>query len=233
MWSGPRTVSTAMMRSFASRGDCAVVDEPLYAYYLANTGLRHPGRDEILASQPRDWRTVLRRLTTDPLPAGCSTAYQKQMTHHVLPDVDRAALAPLTHAFLIRDPRALLASYAKVRGEPTLADLGLPQQVELFERFGGPVLDSADVRADPAAALGALCEALGLAFDPAMLAWPAGPQPSDGVWGRHWYDGVWASTGFASADPSRAEPVLDPRLEPLLAACLPYYETLAAHRLRT
>ena len=166
MWSGPRTVSTALMRSFENRPDTVVVDEPLYAYYLATTGIDHPGRDEVIASMPTDWRTVLGQLATAPLPAGASIYYQKHMTHHLLPEIDRSALAGLTHAFLIRDPRRLLASYARVRSRPVLADLGLEQQVEIFRAFGGPVIDSADILRAPRAALEALCDALGIALRP-------------------------------------------------------------------
>ena len=153
MWSGPRTVSTALMRAWENRPDTVVTDEPLYAFYLTATGLDHPGRDEVIASQPLDWRVVLRELTTGPLPPGITIYYQKHMTHHLLPWVDRSALAGLRHAFLIRDPRSLLASYARVRSAPTLADLGLRQQAEIFEEFGGPVLDSADLLAAPEPAL--------------------------------------------------------------------------------
>ncbi|HVT67844.1 MAG TPA: hypothetical protein VHF26_08860 [Trebonia sp.] len=231
MWSGPRTVSTAMMRAWENRPDTVVVDEPLYAYYLAATGIDHPGRDEVIASQPTSWPAVLAALADDPLPPGVAIGYAKHMTHHVLPDVDLAAFAPFRHAFLIRDPRSLLASYARVRSAPTLADLGLRQQVELFEEFGGPVIDSADVLAAPEAALRALCTALGVPFSPAMLSWPAGPRDSDGVWAPHWYDSVWRSTGFAPRPPGPQAP-LDPALEPLLGQALPYYERLRKNRIR-
>jgi len=230
MWSGPRTVSTALMRSFENRTDTIVVDEPLYGYYLATTGIDHPGADEIIASMSSDWRTVLAGLTGAPLPAGVSVYYQKHMTHHLLPEIDRAAFAGLKHAFLIRDPRRLLASYARVRSQPTLADLGLEQQAEIFRTFGGPVIDSADILRDPPAALEALCDALGIGFDPAMLSWPAGPRPTDGVWAKYWYDNVWRSTGFGPYRES-ATADLPPELEPLAAACQPYYDELAAHRL--
>jgi hypothetical protein len=157
MWSGPRTVSTALMRAWENRPDTVVTDEPLYAFYLDRTGIDHPGRDEVIASQPTDWRVVLDRLTSAPLPPGVSIGYAKHMTHHLLPEVDRAALAPLRHAHLIRDPRELLASYARVRTEPDLDDLGLRQQAEIFERFGGPVVDSRDLLTDPEGILRALC----------------------------------------------------------------------------
>lgn len=231
MWSGPRTVSTALMRAWENRPDTMVVDEPLYAFYLATTGLDHPGRDEVIASQPTSWEVVLRQLATDPLPPGVGICYQKHMTHHLLPSVDRAALAPLRHAFLIRDPRSLLASYARVRSAPTLDDLGLRQQAEIFEEFGGPVIDSADLLAAPEAALRALCAALGVPFSAAMLRWPPGPRDSDGVWARYWYDSVRRSTGFVPVPAATAPPALDPALEPLLGQCLPYYQKLRKNKL--
>jgi hypothetical protein len=228
MWSGPRTVSTALMRAWENRPDTAVVDEPLYAYYLAATGLDHPGRDEVIASQPTGWRTVLGRLA-DERPDGASVHYAKHMTHHVLPEVDLAAFAPFRHAFLIRDPRELLASYAKVRAAPTLADLGLERQAALFEAFGGPVIDAGDLLDRPERVLRGLCDALEVPFDAAMLSWPPGPRPSDGVWAPYWYDSVWRSTGFGPRR-SRMEPLPD-RLVPLAESCLPYYEVLSRHRI--
>jgi hypothetical protein len=229
MWSGPRTVSTALMRAWENRPDTVVTDEPLYAFYLDRTGIGHPGRAAVIASQPTDWRVALARLTGDPLPPGVSIGYAKHMTHHLLPEVDRAALAPLRHAHLIRNPRELVASYARVRAEPTLEDLGLPQQAEIFERFGGPVVDSRDLLADPEGILRALCRALDVPFDKRMLSWPAGPRDSDGVWAPYWYDSVRASTGFAACRPP-GQP-LPARLEPLAERCLPYFRRLHAYRL--
>jgi sulfotransferase family protein len=231
MWSGPRTVSTAMMRAWENRPDTVAFDEPLYAFYLSSTGLDHPGRDEVIASQPVSWQAVLSSLASDPLPPGATIAYAKHMTHHVLPSVDLAAFAPFRHAFLIRDPRSLLASYARVRSAPTLADLGLRQQAWLFEEFGGPVIDSADLLAAPEAALRALCAALGVPFSASMLSWPDGPRSSDGVWAPHWYDSVWRSTGFVAVPPG-PPPDLDPALEPLLEECLPYYEKLRVNKIK-
>jgi hypothetical protein len=230
MWSGPRTVSTALMRAWENRPDTAVVDEPLYAFYLDRTGIDHPGRDEVIASMPTDWRVVLAGLAAGPVPGGARVYYQKHMTHHLLPEIDRAALGGLRHAFLIRDPRQLLASYARVRSEPTLADLGLVQQAEIFRAFGGPVLDSGDLLRSPRAALEALCAALDVLFEPAMLSWPAGPRPTDGVWAPYWYDGVRASTGFGPyREPGAVG--LPARLESLAARCRPFYDEMAAARL--
>ena len=219
-------MSTALMRSWENRPDTMVSDEPLYSFYLSSTGIDHPGRDEVIASQPADWRVVLDQLISDDQkPVG----YAKMMTHHLLPEVDRAAFAPFAHAHLIRDPRELLASYARVRTEPTLDDLGLRQQTEIFETFGGPVIDSRDLLTDPEQTLTALCDALDLPFDEHMLAWPAGPRDSDGVWAPHWYGSVIASTGFAPYRPPD-EP-LSARLEPLAEQCRPYFEVLYAAKI--
>jgi hypothetical protein len=228
MWSGPRNISTAMMRSFGARADTVVADEPLYAHYLAATGLDHPGRDAVLASQPNRWQDVAAALT-GPVPGGAAVYYQKHMAHHLLPGIGREWLGALTHAYLIRDPAHVVASYARVRGEPALADLGYPQQVEIFRGHGGPVVDAADVLRDPAAVLRRLCAALGLDFDAAMLSWPPGSRDTDGVWAPHWYASVHASTGFAPYDPAPAE--VPARLRPLVEAALPFYAELAAHRL--
>jgi sulfotransferase family protein len=229
MWSGPRTVSTALMRAWENRRDTVVADEPLYAFYLSRTGIDHPGSAEVIASQPTDWRVVVGQLTRGPVPAGTTVFYAKHMTHHVLPEVDRRALAPLRHAHLIRDPAELLASYAKVRSAPTLADLGLATQAELYAEFGGPVLDSRDLLEQPELMLRSLCAALDVPFDAAMLSWPPGPRDSDGVWGPHWYASVWGSTGFGPYRPPAGQ--LPARLAALAEQCRPYYERLHAHRL--
>ncbi|GIF76310.1 sulfotransferase [Asanoa siamensis] len=225
MWSGPRNVSTALMRSFGARSDCGVVDEPLYAFYLAVTGLDHPGRCDVLASQPTHWASAVAGLRRSSRPV----QYEKHMAHHLLPEVGRAWLGEVVNAYLIRDPAHVVTSYAKVRGAPTLEDLGYPQQVEIFRAHGGPVLDSASLLRDPAGQLRKLCAELGIPFEEAMLRWPAGPRSTDGVWAPHWYGAVEQSTGFA---PYRDEPAAVPdHLLDLVEAARPYYEELAAHRL--
>jgi len=181
-----------------------------------------------MASQPTRWEAVAEQLT-GPLPGDPAVHYQKHMTHHLLPEVGREWLGALTHAYLIRDPAQVVASYARVRGEPTLADLGYEQQVEIFRAYGGPVVDAADVLRDPAGTLGRLCEALGLGFDPAMLSWKPGPRETDGVWAPFWYAAVRASTGFAAYDPRPA--VVPDRLRWLVEAAQPYYDELAVERL--
>lgn len=236
MWSGPRNISTAMMRAFENRPDCAVSDEPFYAAYLAETGLDHPMRNEVLTSQPTDWRAVATALA-GPAPGGAAVWYQKHMTHHMLDGFGLDWADGAVNAFLIRDPARVLASYVVKRGEVTLADIGVERQRDLFEREADrlgappPVVEGRDVLADPAGTLGRLCAALGIAFDPAMLAWPAGPRDSDGVWAPAWYDAVERSTGFGPPPDETAPPVLSDDLRRIADAARPHYERLVAFRL--
>ncbi len=229
MWSGPRNLSTAMMRAWENRLDTVVMDEPLYGHYLAATGLDHPMASEIMASLPTDGAEAVARCLM-PLPDGATISYQKHMSHHLLPDLDRAWLDELRHVILLRHPARVLASYLDKRGEVQLDDLGLPQQLELLER-AELVIDSDDFLTDPRTYLGTLCDLIGVAFEPAMLAWPSGPRDSDGVWAAHWYDAVWQSTGFAPAG-DRPLPPTPPGLETLAADAADIYAELASHRLR-
>lgn len=235
MWCCPRTVSTALMRAFENRGDTFVVDEPLYAHYLAATGRRHALFEEVVRSQPTDWRAVAAQLV-GPVPEGKRVFYQKHMAHHLLPAIERDWLDPLTHAFLIRDPRELLPSLHAKLPDVALADTGYPQQLELFERVCGrggktpPVIDSTDLLRDPEGILRALCAALELPFTPAMLSWPPGPRPTDGVWAPHWYGNVERSTGFEPFVPKESS--LPSQLVELEARCRESYRVLHAARLR-
>ena len=235
MWSGPRNISTALMRAWGSRPDTIVCDEPLYAHYLHATGRDHPGRDEIIAHHETDWRTVVERLT-GPVPGEVAIFYQKHMAHHLLPDMRRDWVLALRNALLIRDPREMLPSLAEFLPAPTLRDTGLKQQWTLFERVRDatgavpPVIDARDVLTDPRGMLAVLCEALGVPFREAMLAWEPGPRTTDGIWAKHWYGAVEQSTGFRPYRP-KSKPVPD-RLQQLLATCQAYYQKLYAHRLQ-
>lgn len=234
MWSGPRNLSTAMMRAWENRPETAVVDEPFYACFLARTTVSHPLREEILAARSSDWNTVVEALTGE-VPGGAAIFYQKHMTHHMLPEAPLAWTARVRNAFLIRHPREVAVSWMRAMDEPpTLDDLGYVRQVEIFELMADrdscppPVLEAADVLADPVATLEALCASLDVPFDEHMLSWPPGPRATDGVWAPHWYQSVWRSTGFskphAAADP-------EPELLPVIEAALPHYERLARHKL--
>jgi hypothetical protein len=235
MWSGPRNISTAMMRAWENRGDCAVSDEPLYTAYLAATGLDHPGREEVIGAGETDARRVVQALL-GPVPDSKPLWYQKHMSHHLLPEMARGWVHDLTNVFLIRDPSEVVASYIKSRATVTPADIGLPQQGVLFdelaERSGAAplVIDAADFLQAPETQLRALCGLLGVDFSERMLHWPAGPRDSDGIWAPYWYEQVWKSTGF---EPWRArEPQLDGEAARVADACRPVYERLRQHRLR-
>ncbi len=237
MWSGPRNISTAMMRSFENRPDCTVVDEPFYAAWLERTGADHPMAAEVIAAMDTDWRTVARALSEAPLPGGAVVQYQKHMTHHMLPDWTWDWARQVTHAFLIRDPAEVVASYHKARPTHpvTPEDVGIPQQAAIWRRLAEetgrppPVVDAQDVLRNPEGMVRALCTALELAFTPAMLSWPPGRRVTDGAWAPHWYAAVEVSTGFQPYRPSL--PDLTPALHAVAEACRPAYEALRDHRL--
>jgi Sulfotransferase domain len=234
MWSGPRNLSTALMYSFAARPDCAATDEPFYAAYLSATGLDHPMRAEVIASQPTNPAEVA-AFCTGPNPDGKPLWYQKHMTLHMIPAFDRGFLRQLTNAFLIRHPARVIASYAKKREAPTLADIGFVQQAQLFDQIANltgtapPVISAEAIRQNPRDALMKLCAALHTPFAEQMLTWPPGPKPQDGVWAPHWYNAVHKSTGFE--DPEGPLPDLSAEDQRLSDAALPHYERLYARAL--
>lgn len=231
-WSGPRNLSTAMMYSFGARRDCRVVDEPFYAAYLQATGLDHPMGDDIIAAGETNADVVAHQCATD---TDTPVFYQKHMTHHMIDGFDRDWFKAVKHVFLIRHPARVLASYAVKRDQPELGDIGFQQQAEIYDAVLAAghdpvVIDSYDIRQNPEWFLTALCEKLGLAFDPAMLSWPKGGHPQDGVWAAHWYDAVHNSTGFAG--PEGDLPAIDGPLSDVLEAAMPYYTRLQAQALR-
>jgi len=234
MWSGPRNISTAMMYSFANRSDTFASDEPLYAHYLRATGVTHPGAEEVIAAGETDWRAVVRHLTGD-VPDGSGVWYQKHMCHHILEGMDLGWMASLRNCFLLRDPREVLLSLSRKTDAIDAWATGLPQQARLVaavaEMTGEqPLLvHSRDLLLDPASKLKHMCELLGIPFDAAMLQWPTGPKDCDGVWATHWYDSVWASTGFAAYRPRDGE--LPDALRSVLEEVQPIYDQLAARAL--
>lgn len=234
MWSGPRNLSTAMMRSFGNRSDTFVSDEPFYGAFLETSGALHPMRDEVIAAMDCSWEGIARKLS-GPCPDGSPVWYQKHMWHHMVGPVGFDDFAGFTHAFLIRDPSAMIASYLGKRESAAFEDFGLDRQADFFEREADrlgdapPVVDAGDVLADPEGVLRALCGRLGLAFDPAMLHWPPGRRATDGPWAPHWYRTVESSTGFAP--PDAAPLALTGKAAALADRCRPYYEQLAAHRI--
>jgi hypothetical protein len=246
MWSGPRNISTAMMRAWGNRPDTAVIDEPFYAYYLERTGKKHPGAEQIIAAGETDWRKVAEECGRGlSLPrrseakAGAPTKkiiYQKQMTHHLLPEIEREWIVDLTNCFLIRDPREVILSYIKHNPKPALEDLGFVQQCEIFdfvrERTGSipTVVDAKDILQNPERMLQGLCGAIGVDFDEAMLSWPPGLRDTDGMWAKYWYDEVARSTSFQPYKPR--DGVVPERLSEIYQRCRECYERLYAYRLQ-
>ena len=234
MWSGPRNISTAMMRSFGSRADCAVSDEPFYGAFLKATGEPHPLAQETIADMDCDWHSVL-ATQSGAAPNGASIWYQKHMPHHMVGSVSIEDMPEHRHAFLIRAPERVVESYRKKNELRRPEMLGFAQIRQYFDferaRTGEipPVVDSDDILRDPSGVLSKLCAALGIAWDESMLSWTLGPHPEDGVWGAHWYDRVNASTSFAGSPGD--VPVLDGEYAVVAEACRADYEALAEHTL--
>lgn len=234
MWSGPRNISTAMMRAWGNRGDTLVIDEPFYAYYLKATGKQHPVAEEVIVGGEIDWRKVVAHLT-GPLRNDKRIFFQKHMTHHLLPEVDRQWLDAVTNCFLIRDPREVIASYVRKWENPTLEDLGYVQQVEIFDfvrtraKSLPAVLDAKDVLENPERMLRLLCKEVGVEFGESMLSWPPGLRETDGMWARHWYREVAKTTSFRPYRPTDQQ--VPERLRETYEHCRECYEALYQHRL--
>lgn len=228
MWSGPRNLSTAMMRSFGARNDCAVMDEPFFAPFLKATGKPHPGRDETLATHETDADKVAELCTA---PTAEPYYFQKHMPHHMLPEFPMEWAAGAKHFFLLRHPQRVIASYAKGRAEFDESDLGFSAQYRLWTQLQKPpVIHTETILSSPEAALSALCDAIDMPFDTAMLSWPAGAREEDGAWAPWWYNSVHRSTGFGP--PPAQMPDIAAEHQPLLEACLPHYEALASNAIR-
>jgi hypothetical protein len=234
MWSGPRNISTAMMRAWGNRDDTVVIDEPFYAYYLKVTGIEHPGADEVIATGETDWRKVVAHVT-GAVPNGNLIFFQKQMTHHLLPEIDREWLGAVTNCFLIRDPRDVINSYIKKREDPALEDLGFVQQAEIFDfvrtrtNAVPPVVDARDVLQNPERTLRLVCDAVGAEFSESMLSWPSGLRDTDGVWAKYWYSEVAKTTSFQPYCPEHHD--VPQRFRETYQRCRESYERLSAYRL--
>ena len=234
MWSGPRNISTAMMRAWGNRDDTVVIDEPFYAYYLKVTGIEHPGAHDIIATGETDWRKIVVHLT-EPVPNGKRIFFQKQMTHHLLPEIDREWLGAVTNCFLIRDPSEVIASYIKKREDPALEDLGFVQQAEIFDFLRTrsnavpPVVDAKDVLQNPKRTLRILCKAAGVEFSESMLSWAPGLRDTDGIWAKHWYGEVAKTTSFQPYRSISSE--VPARLRKIYEHCYERYERLYEYRL--
>src|SRR5260370_19313386 len=235
MWSGPRNISTAMMRAWGNRADTVVIDEPFYLDYLERTGKEHPGAAEVIAQGETDWRKVVEQCGRGFSAAtGKKIFFQKQMTHHFLPEIDREWIVDLTNCFLIRDPREVILSYIRKNPEPKLEDLGFVQQCDIFNFLRDrtdkvpPVVDARDVLQDPERTVRSLCYAIGVEFDKAMLSWLPGLRDTDGIWAKYWYDDVARSTSFQPYRPRTVD--VPARFGEIYEQCRECYEQL--HQLR-
>lgn len=233
VWSGPRNVSTALMYAFAQRVDTQAIDEPLYGYYLKVSGADHPGALEVMADMNCNADEVINKVIL----GSCEKPilFLKNMAHHIT-NLPLTRFQGITHVLLVRDPVDMLPSLAKGLKQPTLRDTGFENQVMLLENLTAqgqppPVLEARELLRDPASVLSQLCQQVKIPFDPAMLQWPTGPKPEDGIWAKFWYHSVHRSTGFQPYQP-KLDPFPD-HLKPLLDICQPYYEKLRHHAITT
>ena len=233
MWSGPRNISTAMMRSWGSRADTFVIDEPFYAYYLSQTDLDHPGREDVLKQGELDCDKVSNDLVSDTK-GNCSIYYQKHITHHLLDSIEREWMKSVTNCFLIRNPKDMIISYSKVHPDLNMHLLGLEEQNEIFEYVSNmtgevpPIIDSKDVLMNPRDILSKFCDRIGVIFSEEMLSWPRGARDTDGNWGKYWYKNVTNSTGFNEYRPKTED--VPSKYQDLYEECLSLYNNL--HDLR-
>ena len=235
MWSGPRNISTAMMRAWESRADTFVIDEPFYAYYLSETNLDHPGKENVISEGELDVGKISDGLINDES-GSCSVYYQKHITHHLLDSIDRSWMKSVKNCFLIRDPKEMILSYSKVHSDLNMHLLGIKEQYEIFEYVRGltgeipPVIDSKDVLTNPSDLLRKFCNKIGVIFSEEMLSWPRGARETDGNWGKYWYKNVVNSTGFNSYKPKTEE--VPEKYRELYAECYLFYEKLYNLRIK-
>jgi len=231
MWSGPRNISTTMMRSFANREDTVAVDEPLYGYYLQQSGAAHPYRDETLSAWPTTYESAVEWMNA---PRGKPLTFLKQIAYHLPSEAELSFIVPHKNFLLIRDPRKMVASFASKYDDaaPIIESYAVERRIFNYLAARGiacPVVDAADILAAPETMLRKLCSMLEIAFDKAMLAWPAGARPEDGPWAAHWYDAVTSSTGFRT--PVEKSVDLSPELEAIADTALADYRALHEKRL--
>lgn len=215
------------MYAFAQRPDTTVVDEPLYGFYLRESGADHPGREAVMASMNCNGQEVIDQVLLGAYPT--PVVFFKHMTHHMVSRLPDDFMQHMVNIFFIRDPRAILRSYAKVIQTPTIADIGLEQQLTYLQKahdrgYRYAILDAGDLLSAPGETLQQLCAEIGIPYYPEMLQWSPGPRKEDGVWAPYWYHQVHASTGFQ--DPGPQQEALPDHLLTLYEQAAPLYAQL-------
>ena len=234
MWSGPRNVSTAFMRSFENRSDCFVSDEPFYSYFLNETGLDHPLKDKIIKSGIIDYSQTIDYLT-GPIPHSKKVWYQKHMAHHILPNDDISWIKSLNNCLLIRHPNEVMLSYLKKNEIDTVEQLGYVQQINIYNMLvhdlGTPpiVIDARNLLEKPEEMLIKICKNFQIDFNKKMLSWPSGPRGTDGIWGQHWYKQVESSTGFKPYIKNNR--VVPSKYQTIYRRCMKHYDFLYQNRI--
>ena len=234
MWSGPRNISTALMRSFENRPDTEVIDEPFYAFFLKHTKIKHPIYNEVIDTYDSSWDKVANRLI-GANPNNNNVWYQKLMTHHWVNNESLDWTKNVTNCFLIRDPKKVIKSYLKIHKDINPDLIGLPQQLHIFKYIMSKtnkiplVISSEDILKNPKLMLEKLCNLLGIPFLEQMLEWPKGPRESDGIWGGYWYKNVVKTTSFAK--PLHLEEEFPDDYNALLNECMNYYNEIEKYKI--
>lgn len=199
-WSGPRNISTALMRSWSSRKDTFVTDEPFYAYYLKETQMNHPMHKKIINHYLSDYDEIVNHLINE-IPNRKNIWYQKHMAHHLIDLSKIDWIKKCENCILIRHPKEVISSYTAKNELNCVTELGYPQQFELAKflkksNCSFKIIDSADLLKNPKEILFEWCESINIQFDESMLHWKRGDHPNDGIWWPHWYNNVIETTGF-------------------------------------
>ena len=227
-WSGPRNISTALMRSWSSRNDSFVSDEPFYAYYLKEQQLKHPMYKEIIKYYPNTYDDVVTSLTSE-IPNDKERWYQKHMAHHLIDLNNISWIKNFENCILIRHPKDVINSYIKKNTLNHVDELGYPQQYKIMRYLDSVgknfiVIDSNILLNNPEKILSQWCSSMNLEFDISMLRWEKGNHPQDGIWWKHWYDNVITTTHFQKFSSNKYE--LNKKYKSIYDEALDYYNKL-------
>lgn len=220
------------MYGFANRGDFKVVDEPFYSYYLNLTKADHPGKKEIINSQPKDYKKVVESISIAQVKH--ENLFIKNMAHHLI-SLDLEFINQWENVILIRNPKQLIASFAQVIQNPTHIDIGVKRQYEIYlqlleQKKNVTILDSDQLLKNPKSVLTQFCKKMNIEMNDNMLQWESGSIPEDGIWAKYWYFNVHNSKGFATQKTSSRQ--LPKHYQKLWKETIPYYEELSIHAIQ-